>query len=53
MQIFFSGNSGDVMTDSAVGMLVSIVASNEKHARLVLTESPIGFASSCRLVSSK
>lgn len=54
MQIFFSGNSNcDVVTDSAVGTLVSIVASNEKHARLVLAESPIGFASSCQLVSSK
>lgn len=53
MQIFFSGNSCDVVTDSAVGTLVSIVASNEKHARLVLAESPIGFASSCQLVSSK
>lgn len=53
MQIFFGGNSCDVVTDSAVGTLVSIVPSNEKHARLVLAESPIGFASSCQLVSSK
>ena len=50
---FLQCNSCDVMTGSAVGTFVSIVASNEKHARLVLAESPIGFASSCRLVSSK
>lgn len=31
MQIFFSGNSCDVTTDSAVGAFVSVVASNENH----------------------